>query len=87
MLPQIMSDSLSSSKRVSPLSLAVDALLCLGFFALIYWLVSGHVPSRDPKMTFFFGSLASACMTGVFWLCIQMFRVVLGAQLASRKNT
>jgi len=30
--------------------------------------------------------MTAACMTGVFWLCIQMFRVVLRAQLAARKK-
>jgi hypothetical protein len=32
------------------------------------------------------GGLTSACMSGVFWLAIQMFRVVLKAQLAAKKK-
>lgn len=71
-------------KLTSPASLAVDAVLVVAFFAFIYTLVSPHVPTNDPKMTLLWGGLCSACMTGVFWLCIQMFRVVLRAQREAR---
>lgn len=68
------------SKLVTPASLAVDAVLVTAFFLYLYSLVSTHVPSRDPKMILLWGGLCSACMSAVFWLCIQMFRVVLRAQ-------
>lgn len=74
------------TKFTSPASLAVDAVLVLGFFLFIYTLVSPHVPSNDPRMIRLWGVLCSACMSGVFWLCIQMFRVVLRAQLADRRK-
>ena len=70
----------SDQKHTSPVSLAVDAVLLVAFFLFIYRLVSPHVPSTDPKMILIWGSLCTLCMTGVFWLCIQMFRVVLRAQ-------
>jgi hypothetical protein len=70
----------SENKRRSTASLAVDAVLVLAFFALFYRLVSTHVPSNDPKMILLWGGLCAACMSGVFWLCLQMFRVVLRAQ-------
>ncbi len=74
-------------KFISPLSLAVDAVLVLAFFLFLYRVVSPHVPSNDPKMILLWGSLCAACMSGVFWLCIQMFRVVLRAQReAARKS-
>ena len=75
----------SEMKLTSPASLFVDAILVAGFFAFIYWLVSPHVPSNDKSMIMRWGGLCSACMTGVFWLCVQMFRVVLRAQRADRK--
>jgi hypothetical protein len=71
-------------KLTSPASLAVDAVLVVAFFAFIYTLVSRHVPSNDPRMILLWGGLCSACMSGVFWLCIQMFRVVLRAQREAR---
>ena len=73
------------TKLTSRASLAVDAILILGFFLFIYWLVSSHVPSNDRRMILLWGAMCSACMTGVFWLCVQMFRVVLMAQRAHRK--
>jgi len=73
-------------KHTSPASLAVDAVLVVAFFAYIYSVVSTHVPSNDPKMIALWGVLCAACMSGVFWLCIQMFRVVLRAQREARKK-
>ena len=72
------------TKLTSPVSLVVDAVLVLGFFVFIYRLVSPHVPSNDKSMILLWGGLGAACMTGVFWLCVQMFRVVLRAQRADR---
>lgn len=73
------------TKLTTPTSLVVDAILVIAFFAFIYTLVAPHVPSNDPKMILLWGGLCSACMTGVFWLALQMFRVVLRNQRAARK--
>jgi uncharacterized protein YqgC (DUF456 family) len=72
-------------KSFTPVSLAVDAVLVLVFFAIMYGLVSPHVPSRNPVWVTVWGGLTSACMSAVFWLCIQMFRVVLKAQRANKR--
>lgn len=74
------------TKHTTPLSLAVDAVLVVAFFAFIYVLVAPHVPTTDPKMTLLWGAMGAACMTGVFWLCVQMFRVVLRAQRAANRR-
>ncbi len=73
------------TKLVTPVSLIVDAVLVVLFFAYLYHLVSSHVQSHNPKWIMFWGALCAACMSGVFWLCIQMFRVVLRAQRAAKK--
>jgi len=73
-------------KHTSPVSLAVDAVLVVAFFVFMYRVVSTHVPSTNPKWIVFWGVMCAACMTGVFWLCIQMFRVVLRAQRAAGKK-
>jgi hypothetical protein len=73
-------------KHTSPASLAVDAVLVVAFFAYLYSVVSTHVPSTDPKMIVLWGALCAACMSAVFWLCIQMFRVVLRAQREAHKK-
>ena len=74
----------SETKLTTPASLLVDAILIIAFFLFIYWLVAPHVPSNDKSMVLLWGGLCSACMTGVFWLCVQMFRVVLRAHRADR---
>lgn len=76
----------SQPKSFSPVSLAVDAVLVIAFFLFLFSLVKSHVPSTDPKMITLWGGLTAGCMSGVFWLCIQMFRVVLRAQRAAAKK-
>jgi hypothetical protein len=73
-------------KLTSPTSLLVDAILVVAFFLYIYTVVAPHVPSNDKSMTLLWGGLTAACMSGVFWLCIQMFRVVLRGQLEARRK-
>lgn len=73
-------------KFTTPVSLAVDAVLTLACFAYLYTIVAPHVPSNDRNMVLLWGVLTAACMSGVFWLCIQMFRVVLRAQREARKK-
>jgi hypothetical protein len=75
----------SETKLVTPVSLVVDLVLVVGFFIFMFSVLKPHVPSNDPKMIILWATLTSACMSGVFWLAIQMFRVVLRAQLAAKK--
>ncbi|HWA11362.1 MAG TPA: hypothetical protein VG838_18125 [Opitutaceae bacterium] len=74
------------TKLVTPVSLAVDAVLCLACFVYLYGVNRSHVPSTDPKMIMIWGAATSACMTGVFWLCVQMFRVVFRAQREAKRK-
>lgn len=74
------------TKFTSPASLVVDAILVIGFFLFMYTVVSPHVPSNDKSMILLWGALTSACMSGVFWLAIQMFRVVLRAQREANRR-
>jgi hypothetical protein len=77
--------SQQEGKSITPVSLAVDAVLVLAFFAIIYKLVASHVPSNDSFWIVTWGGLTAACMSAVFWLCIQMFRVVLKAQREAKR--
>jgi len=65
-----------ASRLVTPVTLLVDAVLVIAFFLYMYSVVSGHVPSKDHRMVLLWGSMGSACLTLVFWLSIQMIRVV-----------
>lgn len=75
------------SKLVTPASLAVDAVLVIAFFIYMYGVVSTHVPSKDHRMVMFWGAAAAACLSLVFWLTVQMFRVVLKVQREGAKSS
>lgn len=83
--PTASSPDIKLQKLTSPVGLVVDAILVIGFFVFLFTLLKSHVPSNDPLMVFIWAGLAAACMSGVFWLAIQMFRVVLSAQLLAKK--
>jgi predicted tellurium resistance membrane protein TerC len=72
-------------KSFSVVVLLIDLVLCAVAFAIFYSLVNSHVPSNDQKMVVFFGASGAACMTGVFWLALQMLKVVFSFQRSSRK--
>jgi carboxypeptidase C (cathepsin A) len=73
-------------KSATPAMRALDAGLILAVFAFLTWILSSHVPSNDPFYIWLWGGIGASCLTGVFWLCLQMFRAVLRAQLAARKK-
>jgi hypothetical protein len=73
-------------KLVTPASLAVDAVLVIAFFIYMYSVLSTHVPSSDPHMIVLWGAISTSCLTAVFWLALQMFRVVYRAQRAAGKK-
>jgi hypothetical protein len=68
------------TKLTSPASLAVDAVLVIAFFIFMYGVVSSHVPSKDHRMILIWGGACSVCLTCLFWLALQMLRVVARAQ-------
>ena len=72
-------------KPFSFVNLALDLVLAGIAFSLFYWLVNSHVPSDDPAMIKLWGGLAAGCMTGVFWLALQMLKTVFRFQRDSRK--
>jgi hypothetical protein len=72
-------------KLVTPASLAVDAVLVLAFFVFMFTVLRPHVQSHDLVNIVIWAGLTSACLSSVFWLAIQMFRVVYRAQHASKK--
>ncbi len=74
------------TKLTTPLSLVVDAILVIAFFAYMYSVVSTHVPSRDHKMILLWGLACASCLTGVFWLALQMLRVVAKGQREASKG-
>jgi F0F1-type ATP synthase assembly protein I len=70
----------SEQKHVTPVTIAVDLVLVAVFFYFMFGWVKSHVPSTDPKFVTIFGVLTTLCVTGVFWMAIQMFRVVVAGE-------
>ncbi|OAM90688.1 hypothetical protein OH491_02505 [Termitidicoccus mucosus] len=71
---------------VTRATLIADAVLVPAFFAFMYWLVSGHVPSSETRFVVLWGAAGAACLTGVFWLALQMLRVMWRAQRNASKK-
>ncbi len=72
-------------KPFSFAKLAADLVVTAIAFVIFYQLVNSHVPSSDPKTVMFFGASAAACMTGVFWIAMQMLKTVYRFQRDSGK--
>ncbi len=72
-------------KSVSAVTIIIDLVFTAMAFGLFYWLVESHVPSNNPAMIKLWGGLTAGCMAGVFWLAMQMLKVVFKFQRASRK--
>ena len=75
----------SEKKPFSVVNLVIDLVLVAIAFSIFYWLVNSHVPSDDPAMIKLWGGLAAGCMSGVFWLALQMLKTVYRFQRDSRK--
>jgi len=74
-----------AKKSFSILSLVIDLALTAVAFVIFYTLVHTHVPSTDPKMITLFGALTAGCMSGVFWLALNMLKVVFKFQRDTRQ--
>lgn len=72
-------------KPFSFLKLAVDLVFTAIAFVIFYRLVNSHVQSSDPRMVMLWGGATAACMTGVFWLAMQMLKTVYRFQRDSRQ--
>lgn len=77
--------STPEKRPFSFVALAIDLVLVAVAFVIFYSLVNSHVPSNDPKMVMLWGGLTAGCMSGVFWLALQMMKVVFRFQRDSRK--
>ena len=72
-------------KPFSFVILALDLVITAVAFVIFYSLVNSHVQSTDPAMIRLWGGLGAGCMTGVFWLALQMLKTVFRVQRDSRK--
>ncbi len=67
-------------KHVTPVTILVDLAVCAAFFGFMFGKLRGHVPGSDPMLINVFGFATTLCLTGVVWMAIQMFRVVVAGE-------
>ena len=70
----MMSDD-KTQPLVSKFGIGVDLFLSVIFFLIMRKVLIPHVPSQDPTAVFIVSSMTAFCMTGVFWIAANMFRV------------
>lgn len=83
--PSISAMSSPEKKGFSLVGFVIDLVLVAGFFGFFYSVLQAHVQSNDPAMLRLWAALGSACMTGVFWLALQMLKTVFRFQRANHK--
>lgn len=66
--------------HVTPKTIAVDLILVAAIFVFWFRVCKSHVPSESEFFQIFFGALTALSITGVFWMAIQMFRVVVAGE-------
>ena len=72
--------------RPSRGALALDAVLTIGVFAFFTGILRSHVPSSDPAQIWLWSAVTASCLAALFWLALQMFRVVLRGQREAGKR-
>lgn len=66
--------------HVTPVTIAVDLVAVAAIFVFWFSVCKSHVPAKTPFFQNFFGALTAISITGVFWIAIQMFRVVVAGE-------
>lgn len=72
-------------KMVGPLAILIDLAITAVFFAGMAKVAYNHTPDFANTGKWIFAAYTSLCLTGVFWLCLQCFRVTLIDQLRRKK--
>ncbi len=73
-------------KLVTKQGAIIDVTLTLIFFAAMTDVLKNHVPwvEAGEFAVLLGGAYASACLSGVFWLALSLFRVTLADQVLQK---
>jgi ABC-type uncharacterized transport system permease subunit len=64
-----------------------DLLFIVPFFIISFFSLRHTVPSNNPFWILFWAAVAAGMMSGIAWIALQMFKVVLADQLARERAT
>jgi len=67
--------------------IGLSILLTGLFWAVFTWLLIPFVPAETPTLQYVFSGYTSACLTGVFFLALHMFRVVKVEHSNARRSS
>jgi len=60
---------------VSKFGIITDLILTVVFFLFMTYVLGSRVPSQDPITIKVVSGMTALCMSGVFWIAANMFRV------------
>ena len=72
-----LSNDSNEQPLISKKGIVIDLILTVLFFFYMRDVLIPHVPSEDPTAVNIVASMTSFCMSGVFWMAVNMFRVTL----------
>jgi len=76
-------------KLVTKQGAIVDVILTVIFFVIMTSVLKNHVPwvESGEVAVLLGGAYASACLSGVFWLALSLFRVTLADQVLQKAES
>ncbi len=79
----------SKPKLVTKQGAIIDVTLTLIFFVAMTGVLKNHVPwvESGEFAVLLGGAYASACLSGVFWLALSLFRVTLADQVLQKTES
>jgi len=66
--------------------IALSIVLTLVFFAVFTWLILPFVPAQTAFWQYAFSAYTAACLSGVFFLALYMFQLVLREYRVARQR-
>mgnify|MGYP001353210885 CR=1 FL=1 len=66
----------NSHKLITRNGVVIDLILTAIIFCFLSWILRPYVPAQTEVYTNVFAVFTASCLSGLFWLVLQMFRVV-----------
>jgi len=72
-------------KLVGPAGIIIDIVLTGVFFVFMCGVIYPHTPDFSERGKQLSAAYTSLCLTGVFWITLQCFRVTFADQIRRKK--